>query len=241
MGFIDTLKRIPKILEANLNDLLDKCEDPEKMMNQILVDYRNDLADVKASTQEVMASLADAKSQLKKIDDKIAAQQNMMQNAAQKVAQAEREGNTAEAQRHMANLTTLTETKQQLEVERTPIAQQVAIFEQNADELRKAYNKLVNDISTVERRVQNAVAQQKMAKAMETVNDTSAIDRATKTAQSLDRYEKKAEHAFNKAMAGRELNAQLSASSDLASEYGSGAAPSVNSEVEALLAAARGN
>lgn len=241
MGFIETLKRIPKILEANLNDLLDKCEDPEKMMNQILVDYRNDLAEVKASTQEVMASLADAKSQLKKIDDKIAAQQNMMQNAAQKVAQAEKELNTAEAQRHLANLTTLTETKQQLEMERTPIAQQVAIFEQNADELRKAYNKLVNDISTVERRVQNAIAQQKMAEAMETVNDTSAIDRATKTAQSLDRYEKKAEHAFNKAMAGRELNAQLNASSDLASEYGAGSSPSVNSEVAALLAAARGN
>lgn len=241
MGLFDTLKRIPKILEANLNDLLDKAEDPEKMMNQLLVDYRRDLAEVKDSTQDVMATLEDAKSQLKEVDDKIALKLDRMKNAAAAVAQAEKEGNTSEVERHTKNLTTLTQQKQQLEQERTPLAQQVAIYEQNADELRKAYNKLVGDIENMEMRVRNAQAKQKMAKAVEAVNDTTAIDKATSTAQSLDKYEKQAEHAFNKAMAGKELNAQLNAEADLDAEYGSGASPSVNSEVEALLAAARGN
>ena len=45
MGFMETLKRIPKILEANLNDLLDKAEDPEKMIDQYLRNLEDDYAE----------------------------------------------------------------------------------------------------------------------------------------------------------------------------------------------------
>ena len=39
MGLADTLARIPKILEANINAMLDKLEDPSKMIDQLLIDY----------------------------------------------------------------------------------------------------------------------------------------------------------------------------------------------------------
>ena len=55
MGLADTLGRIPKILEANINALLDRCEDPAKMIDQLLIDYKRDLADVKRDTAAVMA------------------------------------------------------------------------------------------------------------------------------------------------------------------------------------------
>jgi len=50
MGLADTLGRIPKILEANINALLDRCEDPAKMIDQLLIDYNRDLADVNRDT-----------------------------------------------------------------------------------------------------------------------------------------------------------------------------------------------
>ena len=61
MGLIETLGRIPKIMEANVNALLDKCEDPKKMIDQTLIDYKRNLAEVKQSTTEVMANLNLAK------------------------------------------------------------------------------------------------------------------------------------------------------------------------------------
>lgn len=43
------------IMRANANALLDKCEDPAKMVDQPLLDLRRDLADVKREAASVMA------------------------------------------------------------------------------------------------------------------------------------------------------------------------------------------
>ena len=49
------LSRFADILGANINALLDKAEDPAKMIDQYLVKARKDLADVKQETAAVMA------------------------------------------------------------------------------------------------------------------------------------------------------------------------------------------
>ena len=41
------LSRFSDIIEANINALLDKAEDPVKMINQYLINAKQDLADVK--------------------------------------------------------------------------------------------------------------------------------------------------------------------------------------------------
>jgi len=38
------LQRVDDILKANINALLDKCEDPSKMIDQTLRDLKEDLA-----------------------------------------------------------------------------------------------------------------------------------------------------------------------------------------------------
>ena len=50
------LKRFGDIMSANINSLLDKCEDPEKMIDQYLRDMQDDLGKVKAETASVMAA-----------------------------------------------------------------------------------------------------------------------------------------------------------------------------------------
>ena len=81
MGLMDTLGRIPKILEANLNAILDKCEDPAKMIDQLLVDYKRDLADIKKDTAAVMADVELAEKRLKECDESIAKKQKAAENA----------------------------------------------------------------------------------------------------------------------------------------------------------------
>ena len=49
------LERFSTIIKANINDLLDRAEDPAKMMDQYMRQLMSDLADVKRETAAVMA------------------------------------------------------------------------------------------------------------------------------------------------------------------------------------------
>lgn len=48
-------ERIGDILSANINAMLDKAEDPGKMVDQYLRNAKEDLAEVRANTAAVMA------------------------------------------------------------------------------------------------------------------------------------------------------------------------------------------
>src|SRR5438477_4436291 len=50
--------RIARLFRANVNDLISQAEQPEKMLNQILVDMRSQLVKAK---QQVAAAIADEK------------------------------------------------------------------------------------------------------------------------------------------------------------------------------------
>src|SRR5438046_996817 len=41
------LERVSTLIRANLNDLIDKAEDPEKMIKQVILDMQNQLMQVK--------------------------------------------------------------------------------------------------------------------------------------------------------------------------------------------------
>ena len=62
MGIIDRFK---EIMAANFNAMLDKAEDPEKMIDQYLRNLEEDLAKVKSETASVMA---DEKNALRKVE-----------------------------------------------------------------------------------------------------------------------------------------------------------------------------
>lgn len=50
------LERVGTLLRANLNDLIDRAEDPEKMVKQVILDMENQLMQVKT---QVAISIAD--------------------------------------------------------------------------------------------------------------------------------------------------------------------------------------
>jgi phage shock protein A len=55
MGILD---RVSTLLRANVNDLIDRAEDPEKVVRQLIIDMNNQLMQVKT---QVAASIADEK------------------------------------------------------------------------------------------------------------------------------------------------------------------------------------
>ena len=63
MGIFDRLSRM---IRSNLNDLIARAENPEKMLNQVIEDMRNQLA---RARQEVAVAIADAAKLKKQAED----------------------------------------------------------------------------------------------------------------------------------------------------------------------------
>lgn len=223
MGLIDTLKRIPKILEANINALLDECEDPAKMIDQMLVDYKRDLVDVKRDTAAVMADVEMAEKKLQECDEDIARKQKAAENAL-------KAGNEADAR-------TLLAAKQSLEVTRASLLQNLSVAQKNAEMMQQGYNKLVRSIEELEMRKDAAKAKISMAKAQEQINKTAAKANASVDLEAFNKYEAKAERMLAEANANAELDAEVASVEDLTDKYASGAdSASVDDELAALKA-----
>src|SRR6266568_4820912 len=62
--------RLAQLIKSNINDLNSKSEDPEKMLNQVVLDMNNQLVEAK---KQVAASIADEKLKmaLRMLNDKI--------------------------------------------------------------------------------------------------------------------------------------------------------------------------
>ncbi|MGB3413216.1 MAG: PspA/IM30 family protein, partial [Microbacteriaceae bacterium] len=51
------LGRIGQLLKANINALLDSAEDPEKMLDQLVRDYTNNIADAEDAIAQTIGNL----------------------------------------------------------------------------------------------------------------------------------------------------------------------------------------
>src|ERR1044071_5186584 len=61
--------RLAQLIKSNLNDLISRSEDPEKMLNQIVVDMNTQLIEAK---KQVAASIADEKRLAKQAEQEAA-------------------------------------------------------------------------------------------------------------------------------------------------------------------------
>ena len=190
MGIISRFK---DIMSANINALLDKCEDPEKMIDQYMRNLQSDLGKVKAETASVMADEQRAKREL----DECTAEINKLQAYAEKAVAA---GNDDDARQFLAKKQTLV-TKQQA------FQQTYTLAADNAAKMRQMHDKLVNDINELDSRRDTIKAKMKVAKAQQTVNKmTSGMGKAESSLSAFDRMEAKADRMLDEANAMAELN-----------------------------------
>jgi phage shock protein A len=66
------LERVATLLRANLNDLIDKAEDPEKLIKQVILDMQNQLMQVKTQVAIALADQHLLEKRQKENDDKMA-------------------------------------------------------------------------------------------------------------------------------------------------------------------------
>ena len=218
------LKRFKDIMASNINALLDKAEDPEKMIDQYLRDIQEDLRNVKSETATVMAEEQRCKRQLDECDAEIA----KMQNYAEKALLA---GNEADAMKFL-------EKKNQLIQKQVPLQQAYDAAAANSAKMKQLHDKLTKDVQDLNNRrdaikakVQVAKTQEKMNKMVGSIGDSSA------SLAAFDRMEAKANSMLDKANAMSELNSMGGVSiDDLASKYDEAPTAAVSDELAALKA-----
>lgn len=187
------LKRFGDIMSANINALLDKAEDPEKMIDQYLRDLNSDLGKVKAETAAIMADEQRAKREL----DECTAEVNKMQAYAEKALIA---GNEEDARTFLTKKTELSNKQASLQ-------QAYDLSAANAQKMRQMHDKLVKDIDSLEARRAAIKATMKAAKAQERINEVGASFKgAGNDMAAFDRMEAKANKMLDEANAMAELN-----------------------------------
>src|SRR5512144_764466 len=122
------LERVATLVRANLNDLVDRAEDPEKMIKQIILDMRNQLLQVKT---QVAIAIADQHLLEKKQKENAEAEAEWMRKAELAVDKKQDDLARAAIERGMSY--------KHLSVN---FAQQVADQEAQVEELKTALHKL---------------------------------------------------------------------------------------------------
>ena len=216
------LTRFTDIISANINALLDKAEDPAKMIDQYLRNMTDDLAEVKKETAGVMAE----ESRTKRLVDENAKDVIKYTDLAKKAIVA---GNDDDARVFLAK-------KQEMEDIGAGLQTSYAAAHENAIKMRQMHDKLVQDINSLNARRDMIKAKVAVAKTQERVNKiSSSADKAQGAMSAFERMEAKADRMLDQANAMTELNTQpVDAAQALEDKYKSG---DTNSSVEDELAA----
>lgn len=192
MGILD---RFSTIVKSNINALLDKAEDPAKMIDQYLLEMSESLAEVKRETAGVMAEESRTKAKV----DANQAEIDKYTALAKKALQA---GNEGDAKVFIAK-------KQQLETTGQGLTEAYEAARENARKMREMHDKLVTDIEELKRRREAIKAKVAVAKTQSKINQVGAAsDKAEDAMSAFQRMEEKADRMLQRETAMAELNAK---------------------------------
>ena len=166
MGIFD---RLATLLKSNINDLISRAEDPEKMLDQIVVDMRNQLARAK---QQVAAAIADEK----RLKDQAEAEEKAAADWEAKAMLAIKEGRDDLAKQalvrqseHQEHANTLFTTWQAHQLETEKLKNSLRDLNDKIEEAKRKKNLLLA-------RQRRAQAQQKISETMSSMSEKSAFE-----------------------------------------------------------------
>ncbi len=147
------LERFSTIIKANINDLLDRAEDPAKMMDQYMRQLMSDLADVKRETASVMAEESRIQRQLEEKRQESAKNADLARRALQL-------SNEDDARVFLAK-------KQELEKRIEELQKMYDVAHENSMRMRQVHDKLVADAETLRQRREAIQSKMALARAQE--------------------------------------------------------------------------
>lgn len=226
------LGRIAQLAKANINALIDQAEDPEKMLDQLIRDYTNNIAEAKDATAQTIGTLRMLE-QDKAEDEKSVAEWGQKAAAASSKAEAlKSEGKTAEADKFDQLAKFALQRQMQHEREIKDAEPQIEAQTQVVERLKAGLNQMESKLEQMRSKRDELVARAKAAHAQNQVSDAlGAIDVLDPTSE-LSRFEEKVRREEAMVTGRNEL-----AASSLDAQFESLEAASDDLELEARLQA----
>jgi len=226
------LGRVGQLLRANINSMLDGAEDPEKMLDQLVRDFTNNMSDAQDAVAQTIGNLRMVQDDCKEAEDAATDWGNKAAAASKKADELRAAGNTSDADR-FDSLAKLALGRQisfeaQVKTFQTQIDQQSATVDQLKDGLQKM---TVRRDELVQKR-DELVARAKMANAQTQVQKTLKNVSVMDPTSELSQYEDKIRHQEAMARGMAEVNA-----SSIDEQFASLQGDEDKVEVDARLAA----
>ena len=175
------LERVSTLIRANLNDLIDRAEDPEKMIKQVILDMRNQLMQVKT---QVAIAIADQHVLEKKQRENTEKEAEWMRKAELAVDKKQDDLARAALERSMSY-------KQMTGSFDSLVADQKT----EVDNLKSALHKLEQKLAEAESKSDALIAQHRRSRALSKASDAQlAISDKSKVA-TFERMKSKVRHA----------------------------------------------
>ena len=197
-------ERFSLMLKSNINDLISRAENPEKMLNQLILDMKSQLAKAK---QEAAGAIADEK----KLQADAEALKKQAEDWERRAMLAVQEGRDDLAKQALLRYNEALQGAQQLnetwvksKAETENLKIQLRQLNDKIEEAKRKKNILVA-------RAKRAEAQQRIQETMSGMSDKSAFE-------SFDRMAEKIEAIERKAIASAELQQEFQ-SDDLAAQF----------------------
>src|SRR4051812_11348483 len=201
MGIFD---RFSQLLKSNINDLISKAEDPEKMLTQILEDMRGQLAKAK---QQVAVAIADEKRLRDQADSEYKQAQDWEQKAMLAV-QSGRDDLAKQAlvrhQEHLAHAQQYEQTWEQQHVESEKLKNALRDLNDKIEEAKRKKNLLIA-------RQRRAQAQQRIQQTMSSLSEKSAFEAFARMEERIETNERqiRASAEIDEEFSGDTLNQQF--------------------------------
>lgn len=214
-------RRLADILRANINELLNKAEDPEKMLNQMLIEMREQLADAK---RQVAVAIADEKKLRRQLDQ----QQQEAQVWEQRAMAALQQGKEDLAKQALSRRNSANDLSKQFEEQWQKQAEAV-------EALKNALRQLNAKIDEAKRKKDLLIARAKRAEAQKQIQETLQGIGASSAFDTFERMEQKVLEREAQAEAAVDLNAELSGM-DLEKQFADLGTVDVDADLEELKA-----
>ena len=229
------LGRITQLTRANVNAMIDRAEDPQKMLDQLIRDYTNSIAEAEGAIAQTIGNLRLAE-QDHAAD--LAAAKEWGDKALAASSRADRlrsEGNTADADK-FDNLAKVAIGKQiSFEQEAKDAEPMIASQNEVVEKLKTGLSGMKDKLGDLKRRRDTLVARAKSAEAQAKVQGAVASINVLDPTSEVARFEEKVRREEARVAGQAELQ-----SSSLDAQFEELEDHSVDAEVAARLAALKG-
>jgi phage shock protein A len=195
------LERVSTLIRANLNDLVDKAEDPEKMIKQVILDMQNQLIQVKTQVAIALADQHLLEKKLKETDD---LEKDWIRRAELAVDKKQDDLAKAAIERSLS-YRQLTENYNQ----------QVADQKIEVENLKSALQKLEQKLSEAQAKADVLVAQHRRSRVLGKARDAQIAATNNANSGTFDRMKRKVSHQEAVAQAKGEIAGEDSLSDKL--------------------------